>query len=268
MSADLAVHEFGLEQQELTAQRPVLLLHGFASSTELNWVRTGWVNALTTAGHRVIAVDLPGHGDSSAPQDIGSYVPSRIRAMIRQALIDCGVVPLDASAPDSSGVDVIGYSLGSRLAWEFGAAYPELVHRMVLGGPSAEDPLAAFDTAAAEQHLAEGAEISDPLTAELLQMARLVPENNLKALLTLIRAIAEDPFDPAERIPQMPLLLVAGEQDHLTKSMPRLAELKTQTGGAPAQTLLIPGRTHANAVTSRVFKEAALAFLGSSADHS
>ena len=42
------------------ALRPVLLIHGFASSTKLNWADAGWFRALTDAGRRVIAVDLPG----------------------------------------------------------------------------------------------------------------------------------------------------------------------------------------------------------------
>ena len=47
--------------------RPVLLIHGFSSSSKLNWEDTGWISALLEAGRRVITVDLPGHGRSGAP---------------------------------------------------------------------------------------------------------------------------------------------------------------------------------------------------------
>ena len=236
--------------------RPVLALHGFASSTEMNWQATGWINALTAAGRRVITVDLPGHGRSEAPQERENYTPSRIRAQLFALLSEAGVRPL-ADGDAASGVDVVGYSLGSRLAWELGAAAPELVHRMVLGGPGAGDPLAEFDLDGARQFLADGTPLADPVSADLLRMAQLVPSNNLDALLTLIEAIKEEPFSPEAAVPSMPLLLVAGDQDELAVSAPRLAALNGQ-----ADLLLLPGRRHANAVTSRAFKNAAVEFLG------
>ena len=64
-----------------------------------------------------------------------SYAPSRIRADLLQIAFDAGARPLRDGDP-ASGLDVIGYSLGSRLAWEFGATQPDLVHRLVLGGPT------------------------------------------------------------------------------------------------------------------------------------
>lgn len=237
------------------ALRPVLLIHGFASSTKLNWADSGWFRALTDAGRRVIAVDLPGHGLSGAPEDLDSYTPSRIRADLLQIVIDAGARPLREGDP-ASGLDVIGYSLGSRFAWEFGATQPELVHRMVLGGPSIHDPLAAFDLPAAQRYLADGTPIADQSTAALLKMAQVLPSNNIFALLSLIEGIKTEPFDPAEAVPHMPLLLVAGDQDERAESMPALAALSGH-----AEQLLLPNRTHTNAVTSRAFKMAALDFL-------
>src|SRR5665213_2680607 len=37
---------------------PIVLVHGFASTKEVNWVAPGWVTTLTRAGRRVIALDL------------------------------------------------------------------------------------------------------------------------------------------------------------------------------------------------------------------
>ena len=45
---------------------PVVLVHGFASTKEVNWVAPGWVTTLTRAGRRAIALDNRGHGASSA----------------------------------------------------------------------------------------------------------------------------------------------------------------------------------------------------------
>ncbi len=44
---------------------PVVLVHGFASTKEVNWLNPGWVSTLTRAGRRAIALDNRGHGASA-----------------------------------------------------------------------------------------------------------------------------------------------------------------------------------------------------------
>ncbi len=234
---------------------PVLLLHGFGSSSRQNWVDTGWVRFLNDAGRNVIMMDLPAHGESAAPTGAGAYVPSRIRADILQVLADEQVRPLREGAP-TSGVDVVGYSLGSRLAWEFGATQPELVRRMVLGGPGRSDPLATFDLEGAERFLAGGPVTQDPVTADLLRMAQLDPGNDLPSLLAMISAVKTEPFDPQSAVPSMPVLLVAGDQDAYAVGLDDL-----QAWAPQATITRLPGRNHSNAITSRAFKLAALDFL-------
>jgi pimeloyl-ACP methyl ester carboxylesterase len=252
----VAVHEPSAD----AGLRPVLLVHGFSSSSKLNWEDTGWVAALLAAGRRVITVDLPGHGRSGAPEDRDSYSPSRIRADLLQTAFDAGVRPLEEGEP-SSGLDMVGYSLGSRLAWEFGATQPEITHRLVLGGPNVSDPLAEFDLRAAQDYLADGTPIADESTAQLLKMALLLPNNNIFALLSLVEAIKAEPYDPSEAVPRVPMLLVAGDKDERLSSLPKLAEL-ARNAGSMAEQLILPGRNHTNAVTSRAFKQAAVSFLG------
>ena len=251
----VAVHDPAVD----AGLRPVLLLHGFSSSSKLNWEDTGWLASLLDAGRRVILVDLPGHGRSGAPEDRDSYSPSRIRADLLQVAFDAGVRPVQAGDP-ASGLDVVGYSLGSRLAWEFAATQPEIVHRIVLGGPNTADPLAEFDLTAAQDYLADGTPIEDESTARLLKMALLLPSNNIFALLSLVEAIKAEPYDPSEAVPHVPMLLVAGDQDERAGSLPQLAELAEGAGGL-AEQLTLPGRNHTNAVTSRTFKQAAISFL-------
>ncbi|MUK01996.1 alpha/beta fold hydrolase [Vibrio cholerae] len=234
---------------------PILLLHGFGSSSSRNWVDSGWVRFLNDAGRTVIMVDLPAHGDSAAPADAGAYAPSRMRADILQALFDERVTPLGEDEP-RSGVDVVGYSLGSRLAWEFGATQPEFVRRMVLGGPGTADPLASFDLQGAERYLAGGPPSDDPTTADLLRMAEAIPANDLPSLLAMVSAIKTEPFDPQSAVPRMPVLLVAGDQDEYAGGIEDLHRWAPH-----AEIATLPGRTHTNAVTSRAFKDHALAFL-------
>ena len=239
--------------------RPVVLLHGFASSSELNWERSGWIRSLVEAGRKVLAVDLPGHGISAAPEDLDAYTPSRIRADLLQLLMDNGATALSADEPHS-GIDLVGYSLGARLAWEFGGTQPQLVKHLVLGGPASIDPLAAFDLNAAQQFLADGTSIADESTAELLRMARTVESNDMFSLMSMIQAIKTEPYAPEQMVPTMPTLLVAGDGDSLATTMPRLTEL-LGTRGTEKSVLWLSGRDHANAVTSREFRNAAVAFI-------
>jgi hypothetical protein len=113
---------------------------------------------------------------------------------------------------------------------------------------------------AAQRYLADGTPIADASTAGLLSMAQALPSNNIFSLLSLVEAIKGEPYDPAEAVPRMPMLLVAGENDERAQSMPQLAELAVKVGST-AEQLVLPGRTHTNAITSRAFKQAAISFL-------
>jgi len=59
---------------------PVVLVHGFASTAQVNWVYPGWVSTLTKAGRRVIALDNRGHGDSAKLYDAAQYDIRRVIA--------------------------------------------------------------------------------------------------------------------------------------------------------------------------------------------
>ena len=210
--------------------RPVLLLHGFSSSAKLNWEDTGWLTALLEAGRRVITVDLPGHGRSGAPEDMDSYSPSRIRADLLQIAFDAGAGRCATATPPagwtSSATRWVPGSPGSSappsMSWCTGWSW---------AGPNVADPLADFDLLAAQRYLADGTPIADASTAGLLKMAQLLPSNNIFALLSLVEAIKSEPFDPAEAVPHMPMLLVAGENDERAATMPDLAALGAKAGG-------------------------------------
>ena len=66
------------------AGAPIVLVHGFASTAQVNWRHPGWVGTLTGAGRRVIALDNRGHGGSSKLYDPAAYRPriSRIQRLI------------------------------------------------------------------------------------------------------------------------------------------------------------------------------------------
>jgi pimeloyl-ACP methyl ester carboxylesterase len=62
---------------------PIVLVHGFASNKEVNWVFPGWVTTLTRAGRRVVALDNRGHGDSTK-----LYQPAAYRSAVMAEM--CG----------------------------------------------------------------------------------------------------------------------------------------------------------------------------------
>ena len=55
------------------AGEPIVLVHGFGSNKETNWVVPGWVAALKGAGRRAIALDNRGHGASTKFYDPDDY---------------------------------------------------------------------------------------------------------------------------------------------------------------------------------------------------
>ena len=57
---------------------PVVLHHGFVADANANFLATGVIDALTTAGRRVIAPDARGHGRSERPHDPDRYGEDRM----------------------------------------------------------------------------------------------------------------------------------------------------------------------------------------------
>src|SRR5687767_7511875 len=84
---------------------PVVLVHGFASTKEVNWLNPGWITTLTRAGRRAIALDNRGHGASGKLYDPAAY-HSAIMAEDVRALLDHLRI---------ARADVMGYSMGARI---------------------------------------------------------------------------------------------------------------------------------------------------------
>lgn len=83
--------------------KPLLLVHGLGSSS-----RTGWATIIDALAERreVIALDLPGHGDSPAEADSGTF------AGLARSLDEW------VGSEGLAGVDMVGSSLGARLVLE------------------------------------------------------------------------------------------------------------------------------------------------------
>ncbi|WP_067606017.1 alpha/beta fold hydrolase [Nocardiopsis listeri] len=216
---------------------PVLLLHGFGSSFDMNWRATGWLRTLETEGRRVIGPDLRGHGGSDKPTDSGLYLPEHFVADLLRLLDELGL----------PSVDVVGYSMGSRLAWALALTAPERVRRVVLGGFGPVDAPACLG--------ADEPGAGDTPFDHVFRAVGGLPGNDPEALAACARGQAADPFTVEPRPEGVPILLVAGAKDTVAEGATDLA------ASCEGVFVEIPGRDHANAVSSRVFKQAAVDFL-------
>lgn len=217
---------------------PVLLLHGFGTNFEMNWKAAGWVQGLGAEGLRVIGPDLRGHGGSDKPTDDDAYLPERFSQDFVGLLDELGV----------DRVDVVGYSMGSRLGWDLALRAPARVRRLVLGGFGPADAFAGTDLNA----LGEGTTPFD----EVFRTVSALPGNDPAALAACARGQAARPFHPEPSPEGIPFLLVAGSKDALAAAADELAR---DRGGSYLE---LPGRDHVNALSSRTFRQAVVDFLG------
>jgi pimeloyl-ACP methyl ester carboxylesterase len=94
----IALYEMGQGQ-------PLILIHGYFSNAQTNWIKYGHAALLANAGFRVIMPDLRAHGQSDKPHDPKYYSPD-ILADDQFALIEhLGLTDFD----------LCGYSLGGRI---------------------------------------------------------------------------------------------------------------------------------------------------------
>jgi pimeloyl-ACP methyl ester carboxylesterase len=228
---------------------PIVLVHGFASNKEVNWAAPSWITTLTRAGYRAIALDNRGHGESSklyAPADYHSAVMAQdVRALLDHLAL--------------SRADVMGYSMGARIAAFLALAHPERVRSTVLGGLGIRlvEGVGLPETIAEALEAPSIADVTDP-TAYMFRAFAEQTKSDLRALAACMRG-SRQTLNRAEvgRI-AMPLLVAVGSKDQVAGSPESLAAL---IPGAKA--LVIPGRDHMLAVGDRVFKSAVLDFLAS-----
>ncbi len=112
-------HEWGHESLDLGASTLVLLHGGSGSWT--HWIRN--VAPLVADGFHVLAVDLPGFGDSALPENGGD--------------VDALIEPLHAAwqmLRASDHVSFLGFSFGGMTAALWLAAYPQDATNLILVG--------------------------------------------------------------------------------------------------------------------------------------
>ncbi len=95
----LAIHREG-------AGRPLVLLHGLFSSSQMNWIK--WRHSARFAGaeFEAIMLDFRVHGESDAPNDPGAYPDGVLVRDVAALIAHLGLAPGE--------YDLVGFSLGAR----------------------------------------------------------------------------------------------------------------------------------------------------------
>ena len=226
---------------------PIVLVHGFGSTKEVNWVNPGWVDTLTKAGRRVIALDNRGHGESAKLYKVEQYDRADMAEDVR-ALMDHLKI---------ERADVMGYSMGARITTNLVIAHQARVRSAILGGIGVRlvtggglpEPIArALETD-------EPDEITDPQGIMFRRFADQTKSDRL-ALAACLRG-GGPALKPAEvAVIKIPVLIAVGTKDTIAGSP---QELQALIPGA--QVLAIPDRDHMIAVGDKVYKAGVVKFL-------
>jgi len=102
---------------------PLMLLHGFTGDTSTMWPLGHEITGIRT----VVAVDLPGHGATGVLDDHADYRFENTVDALAETTRQLG----------HDSVDVIGYSMGGRIALGLAVRHPDLVRSSVLIGATA-----------------------------------------------------------------------------------------------------------------------------------
>jgi len=228
----------------------VLLLHGFASSAQDNWVASGWLKRLVDAKRRTVRLDFRGHGQSEKPHDPAAYGLDNMASDVEEVL----------RYANARSVDLFGYSMGARIALHVLERRPSRLRSVILGGVGAR----AVGGLPENDAIAAALEASDPstVTSPAGRAFRAFAEsrgNDLLALAALRRAPRTGgPSPEALAKVQLPVLVWAGSKDDLVGDVGGIAGLIPG-----ARTAVIPDADHLSAVSHPASFDAVLGFLAS-----
>jgi pimeloyl-ACP methyl ester carboxylesterase len=235
-----------LAYRETGQGRPIVLIHGYFSTAEATWLRTGHAAEIAARGYRVIMPDLRGHGDSDRPHDPAAYP--------RDVLTDDGFALVEHLG--LTDYDLGGYSIGGRTTMRMLArgATPQ---RAVVAGQGLRSVTKVPGPRGGHFHdVLTGLGTFEPGTPEWRTERTLRElDGDPVALLHVVGAFAAT---PREAFPQItiPVLVVRGVDDDAAGAEELAAALPD------GRYVPIPG-DHETAVSTPVHLGAAVAaFLG------
>jgi pimeloyl-ACP methyl ester carboxylesterase len=226
---------------------PILLVHGFASSKNVNWVYPTWVSELKKDGRRVIAFDNRGHGDSGKLYDPKAYdIP--IMAGDIAALMDHLKI---------ERADIMGYSLGSRMTAMLALNEPQRFRSAILGGIG----IGLIEGGGPGENVAQALEapsledVTDPVGRTFRAFADQT-RSDRQALAACLRGSRRLMTKEEAADISVPVLIAVGTVDEIAGSAERLGKI------IPGSEVLdIPNRDHMRAVGDKVYKAGVLDFL-------
>ncbi|KAA0076435.1 alpha/beta hydrolase [Tardiphaga sp. P9-11] len=226
---------------------PIVLVHGFASSKNVNWVYPTWVSELKKHNRRVIALDNRGHGESSKLYDSEQYSIGAMAADVRALLAHLGIVR----------TDMMGYSMGARITAYIAYSHPELIRSaifgglgigLIKGGGPGENVALALEADSLD-------DVTDPVGRTFRAFADQT-RSDRRALAACLRGSRRLMSNDEAASIKVPVLIAVGTTDDIAGSSHALQKVI-----AGSEVLDIPNRDHMRAVGDRVYKEGVLDFL-------
>jgi pimeloyl-ACP methyl ester carboxylesterase len=226
---------------------PIVLVHGFASTKNVNWVYPTWVSELKKNGRRVVALDNRGHGDSSKLYDPEQY---HIGAMAGDVVALMDHLGIEAA-------DIMGYSLGARMTAWLAQSQPQRLRSAIFGGLGMGliEGGGPGETVAKALEAPSLEDVTDPVGRTFRAFADQTRSDHraLAACLRGSRGLMTR--DEAAGI-KIPVLIAVGTLDEIAGSADALGKVI-----AGAKVLDIPNRDHMRAVGDKVYKTGVLNFL-------
>jgi len=226
---------------------PILLVHGFASTKDVNWVYPTWVSELKKNGRRVIALDNRGHGESGKLYDAQAYDIGTMAGDVR-ALMD---------HLDIERADIMGYSLGARMTAWLSMHAPERLRSAILGGIG----IGLIEGGGPGENVAEALEapsleeVTDPVGRTFRAFAEQT-RSDRRALAACLRGSRRLLTRQEAAGIAVPVLIAVGTADEIAGSAAALGNIIPGS-----QVLDIPNRDHMRAVGDKVYKAGVLDFL-------
>ena len=220
-----------LHVREIGAGRPLILLHGYFSEADTNWIKYGHAAVLAEAGFRVIMPDLRAHGLSDKPHDPIHY-PKDILANDQFALID---------HLGFGDFDLGGYSLGGRTVARM-LAKGCTPRRVVISGMGLEGLSDTGKRAGHFRNVLENLGKHERGSAAFMAEAFLkTTSGDPVALLRILDTFVDTPEDVLRSF-DFPIGVICGDADTDNGSAAALAELVPR-----GQLITVPGN-HMSAV--------------------
>lgn len=238
---------FRLAYREEGQGDPILLIHGFGSSSNVNWYAPGWFRVLNDAGYRVIAIDNRGHGFSDKSHDPAVYTP--------EAMAGDAVALLDHLGIKKA--QVMGYSMGARISAYMCMLHGSYVNSVVFGGLGIGMVVGAGNwEPVAEALLAEDlSKITNPRGLMFRNFADRT-KSDKKALAACVITSKKELTAAEVHTIQQPALVAVGSLDEISGDAQSLAALLPR-----GEALVIPDRDHMLAVGDVVYKKGVIDFL-------